>query len=33
LLFLHFLHIHQTHFASPITLACICLIMLITVLG
>jgi hypothetical protein len=30
---LHFLHTHQSHFASPVILACICLIMLITVLG
>jgi hypothetical protein len=30
---LHFLHTHPSHFASPIILACICLIMLITVLG
>jgi hypothetical protein len=30
---LHFLHTHLSHFASPIILACICLIMLITVLG
>jgi hypothetical protein len=30
---LHFLYTHLSHFASPIILACICLIMLITVLG
>jgi hypothetical protein len=30
---LHFLHTHLSHFASHIILACICLIMLITVLG
>jgi uncharacterized membrane protein len=30
---LHFLHTHLSHFASPIILACICLIMLITTLG
>jgi hypothetical protein len=30
---LHFLHTHQSHFASPVILACIYLIMLITVLG
>jgi hypothetical protein len=30
---LHFLHIHLSHFASPDILACICLIMLVTVLG
>jgi hypothetical protein len=30
---LHFLHTHVSHFASHIILACICLIMLITVLG
>jgi hypothetical protein len=30
---LHFLHTHLSHFASPVILACICLIMLITVLG
>jgi hypothetical protein len=30
---LHFLHTHLSHFASPIILACICLIMLITMLG
>jgi hypothetical protein len=30
---LHFLHTHLSHFASPIILACICFIMLITVLG
>jgi hypothetical protein len=30
---LHFLHTHLSHFASPIILACIFLIMLITVLG
>jgi hypothetical protein len=29
----HFLHTHLSHFASPIILACICLIMLINVLG
>jgi hypothetical protein len=33
LLLLHFLHTHLSHFASPVILACICLIMLITVLG
>jgi hypothetical protein len=30
---LHFLHTHLSHFASPVILACVCLIMLITVLG
>jgi hypothetical protein len=30
---LHFLHTHLSYFASPVILACICLIMLITVLG
>jgi hypothetical protein len=30
---LHFLHTRLSHFASPTILACICLIMLITVLG
>jgi hypothetical protein len=30
---LHFLHTHLSHFVSPIILACICLIMLITMLG
>jgi hypothetical protein len=30
---LHFVYTHLSHFASPIILACICLIMLITVLG
>jgi hypothetical protein len=30
---LHLLHTHLSHFASPIILACICLIMHITVLG
>jgi hypothetical protein len=30
---LHFLHTHLSHLASPIILACICSIMLITVLG
>jgi hypothetical protein len=30
---LHFLHTHLSHFASHVILACICLIMLITVLG
>jgi hypothetical protein len=30
---LHFLHTHLSHFASPVILASICLIMLITVLG
>jgi hypothetical protein len=30
---LHFLHTHLSHFASPIILAYICLIMLITMLG
>jgi hypothetical protein len=30
---LHFLHTHLSHLASPVILACICLIMLITVLG
>jgi hypothetical protein len=29
----HFLHTHLSHFASRVILACICLIMLITVLG
>jgi hypothetical protein len=29
----YFLHTHLSYFASPIVLACICLIMLITVLG
>jgi hypothetical protein len=30
---LHFLHTHISHFALPVILACIYLIMLITVLG
>jgi hypothetical protein len=30
---LHFLHTHLSHFASHVIQACICLIMLITVLG
>jgi hypothetical protein len=30
---LHFLHIHLSHFASPVILTCICLIILITMLG
>jgi hypothetical protein len=30
---LHFLHTHLSHFASPVILVCICLIILITVLG
>jgi hypothetical protein len=30
---LYFLHTHLSHFASPIILAYICLIMLISVLG
>jgi hypothetical protein len=30
---LHFLYTHLSHFASPVILAYICLIMLITVLG
>jgi hypothetical protein len=30
---LYFLHTHLSHFASPIILDCICLIMLIIVLG
>jgi hypothetical protein len=30
---LHFLHTHLSHFASPVILACICLIIIITVLG
>jgi hypothetical protein len=30
---LHFLHTHLSHFASHVILACICLIMLIIVLG
>jgi hypothetical protein len=30
---LHFLHAHLSHFASPVIMACICLIMLIIVLG
>jgi hypothetical protein len=30
---LHFLYTHLNHFTSPVILACICLIMLITVLG
>jgi hypothetical protein len=30
---LHFLHTHLSHFASLVILACICLIMLITMLG
>jgi hypothetical protein len=30
---LHFLHTHLSHFASLVILACICLIMFITVLG
>jgi hypothetical protein len=29
----HFLHTHLSHFVSPIILACICVIMLIIVLG
>jgi hypothetical protein len=29
----HFLHTHLSHFASLVILACICLIMLITMLG
>jgi hypothetical protein len=33
LFFLHFLHIHLSHFASPVILACVYLIMLTTVLG
>jgi hypothetical protein len=32
-LLLHFLHTHLSHFASNVILACICLIMLIIVLG
>jgi hypothetical protein len=32
-LLLHFLHTHQSHLASLVILACICLIMLITMLG
>jgi hypothetical protein len=32
-LLLHFLHTHLIHFASHVILACIYLIMLITVLG
>jgi hypothetical protein len=31
--FLHFLHTHLNHLASHVILACICLIMPITVLG
>jgi hypothetical protein len=30
---LHFLHTHLSHLPSPVILACICSIMLITVLG
>jgi hypothetical protein len=30
---LHYVHTHLSHFASPVILAYICLIMLITVLG
>jgi hypothetical protein len=30
---LHFLHTHLSHPASPVILACICSIMLITMLG
>jgi hypothetical protein len=30
---LYFLHTHLSHFVSPVILACICLIMLITMLG
>jgi hypothetical protein len=30
---LHFPYTHLSHFASPVILACTCLIMLITVLG
>jgi hypothetical protein len=30
---LHFLHTHLSYFASPVILACICLIILIIVLG
>jgi hypothetical protein len=30
---LHFLHTYLSHFASHVILACICLIMLITMLG
>jgi hypothetical protein len=30
---LHFIHTHLSHFASSVILACICLIMLIIVLG
>jgi hypothetical protein len=30
---LHFYHNHLSHFTSPVILACICLIMLIIVLG
>jgi hypothetical protein len=30
---LQFLHTHLSHFALPVILTCICLIMLITVLG
>jgi hypothetical protein len=30
---LHFLYTHLSHFVSPVILACICLIMVITVLG
>jgi hypothetical protein len=30
---LHFLHTHLSHFASLVILACICLILLITMLG
>jgi hypothetical protein len=30
---LHFLHTHLSHFASPVIMACICLIMLIIMLG
>jgi hypothetical protein len=30
---LHLLHTHLSHFASPVILACICLIMLIDMLG
>jgi hypothetical protein len=31
--FLHFLHTHLSHFASPVILTCICFIILIIVLG
>jgi hypothetical protein len=30
---LHLLHTHLSHFASPVILACMCLIMLINMLG